>query len=288
MLVELSISNFALIDTLQLQLGSHFNVFTGETGAGKSILLDAVSALVGERTGADVVRAGAERAVIEGVFDIAALLETSASEAMDAVDGAAARSDGADEGAGADDGQATTLTELLAELGIEPEDGQLILAREVARSGRGIARVNGRAVPLSTLQRLAAVLVDIHGQSAHLTLLRSERHLFYLDRYANLDELRGKVGELVAQWRAVRRELSGCGATSAKSSGVSSCCATRWMRSRDRGCGPANWASWSASANAWRTPSGCKSWRRQYMRRSRGMTTRRRARWTVWRPRSGA
>ena len=206
MLVELSISNFALIDTLQLQLGSHFNVFTGETGAGKSILLDAVSALVGERTGADVVRAGAERAVIEGVFDIAALLETDAREGMRAAeDGAEEQHEGA--GEDANDGQATTLAGLLAELGIEPEDGQLILAREVARSGRGIARVNGRAVPLSTLQRLAAVLVDIHGQSAHLTLLRPERHLFYLDRYANLDELRGKVGELVAEWRAVRREL---------------------------------------------------------------------------------
>src|SRR5215469_1432527 len=74
MLLELTISNFAIIDELQLTLGPYFNVFTGETGAGKSIILDAVSALLGERVGSDMVRSGSERATIEGIFDVSALL----------------------------------------------------------------------------------------------------------------------------------------------------------------------------------------------------------------------
>jgi DNA repair protein RecN (Recombination protein N) len=100
-----------------------------------------------------------------------------------------------------------TLTETLAELGIDTEDGTLILAREIARAGRGIQRVNGRATPLSTLQRIAAFLIDIHGQSAHLTILRPEQHVFYLDRYAATDDLRQQVTRLVGDWRAARREL---------------------------------------------------------------------------------
>ena len=103
--------------------------------------------------------------------------------------------------------ESETLTETLAELGIDAEDGTLILAREIARAGRGIQRVNGRATPLSTLQRIAAFLIDIHGQSAHLTILRPEQHVFYLDRYAATDDLRQQVTGLVGDWRAARREL---------------------------------------------------------------------------------
>src|SRR5262249_55017991 len=77
---------------------------------------------------------------------------------------------------------------------------------ELARTGRGVARVNGRAVPVSALQRIAGVLIDIHGQSAHLTLLRPEQHIYYLDRYAATEELRGEVAAMVTEWRAVRRE----------------------------------------------------------------------------------
>ena len=113
MLLELSISNFAIIDQLRLRLGEHLNVFTGETGAGKSILVDAVSALVGERTGADAVRAGAERAVIEGIVEVSALLAAPASDA--------------DQEAEAGSSLAATL----ADLGIAPEDGTLILTREI-------------------------------------------------------------------------------------------------------------------------------------------------------------
>lgn len=186
MLAELTISNFAIIERLSLALGPGFNVFTGETGAGKSILIDAISALVGERMGADVVRAGAERAIIEGIFDISAELAQAH---------------------GANDGGDGSLVGLLAEIGAEIEDNQLILSREVTASGRSVARINGRVAPVSTLQRIAGGLVDIHGQGAHLTLLRPERHIFYLDRYAGLDAEREQVTALYGEWRATRREL---------------------------------------------------------------------------------
>lgn len=199
MLLELTISDFAIIDTLHLRFGPHLNVFTGETGAGKSIIVDAISALVGERMGSDVVRTGSERAIVEGVFDISHLL---AQEKTNGATSAAAKDK--------EDGEVVesqTLAETLAELGIEAEDGTLILSREIARAGRGIQRINGRATPISTLQRIAAFLIDIHGQSAHLTILRPEQHVYYLDRYATTDDLRRQVSGLVADWRAIRREL---------------------------------------------------------------------------------
>jgi DNA repair protein RecN (Recombination protein N) len=96
---------------------------------------------------------------------------------------------------------------VLAELGIAPEDGTLILTREIASGGRGMARINGRAVPVAALQRVAAALVDIHGQSAHLTLLRPEEHVYLLDRFAGCVAQREEVAALVKQWRGVRRDL---------------------------------------------------------------------------------
>ena len=199
MLLELTITDFAIIDALHLRFGPHLNVFTGETGAGKSIIVDAISALVGERVGGDVVRTGSERATIEGIFDISHLL--AQEKAIAAPPTPIAQSE---ESAPV---ESETLTQTLADLGIEVEDGTLILTREIARAGRGIQRVNGRAMPLSALQRIAAFLIDIHGQSAHLTLLRPEQHVYYLDRYATTDDLRRQVAGLVSEWRATRREL---------------------------------------------------------------------------------
>ena len=207
MLHELTITNFAIIDRLRLNVAPHLNVFTGETGAGKSIIVDAVSALVGERVPADVVRTGADRATVEGVFDVAALLGGPASEPTGEQEEQPGQNgaDGASDEAGA---RSASLGELLAELGIDVEgDGTLILSREILATGRGIARVNGRTVPLSMLQRIGRFLVDIHGQSAHLELLRPEQHVHYLDRFAGTVEVREQVTELVGQWRAVRREL---------------------------------------------------------------------------------
>ncbi|MGH2485843.1 MAG: AAA family ATPase, partial [Ktedonobacterales bacterium] len=129
MLLELNIADFAIIDRLRLSFCAHLNVFTGETGAGKSIIVDAISALVGERMGADVVRTGADRAIVEGIFDVATLTTADAAKPTTT------------EGEDATDGEALTLGGALAELGIEPEDdGALILSREILRGGLGIAR----------------------------------------------------------------------------------------------------------------------------------------------------
>ena len=200
MLVELTITNFAIIDSLRLTLEPDFNVFTGETGAGKSIILDAISALVGGRAGAEVVRAGAERAIVEGIFDVSgATLTAGAGEAA-----SADTRQPQDEGGEPED----TIASILSAQGIEPEDGMLILAREIAANGRSVARVAGRAVPVAVLQRLAAHLVDIHGQGDHLTLLRPAQHLYFLDRYASTVEMRGEVADLAAELRVTQRDLA--------------------------------------------------------------------------------
>src|SRR5262249_5523254 len=143
MLIELTVTDFAIIDALNLRFGPHLNAFTGETGAGKSILVDAISALVGERATSDVVRAGCERAIVEGVFDISRLpagsreISSSGAEAKPT-----ALSEAVAVGGEASEEEALLLEQVLAQLGIEAEDGTLILTREIAASGRGIARIN--------------------------------------------------------------------------------------------------------------------------------------------------
>jgi DNA repair protein RecN (Recombination protein N) len=206
MLLELTITDFAIIERLQVRLGESFNVFTGETGAGKSILIDAVSALIGARLGAEAVRSGAERALVEGVFSLDPPAGSRPPKRrLRAVEPATAAATPPDDG----DQDATSLPEVLAALGIEAEDGMLILTREISRAGRSLARINGRAVPLASLQQVGATLIDIHGQSAHLTLLRPDQHVYYLDRFANTVALRERVAAAVAEWRGVRREISG-------------------------------------------------------------------------------
>jgi DNA repair protein RecN (Recombination protein N) len=175
-LSQLTIRNFAIVDRLQIEWRPGLNVITGETGAGKSILIDAVGALLGDRLGPEVVRSGSPRALIEGLF---AVTEPVSSE-LDAV---------------------------LEQYGLEPEDGALIVSREIAGSGgRGGARVNGRAVPLSVLQELGECLVDVHGQSEHMALLRAREQLEYLDRYAGTSAERAEVARLVRELRSVRAE----------------------------------------------------------------------------------
>ena len=174
MLSELRIRNFALIDRLSVRLGPGLNVLTGETGAGKSIVVGALSLLLGERASADVVRAGEDRASVEGVFDVT----------------------------GRDD-----LARLLDERGFEPEDGILVLKREVAVEGRSRAWVNGSPTTASVLGELGRALVDLHGQHEHQTLLKREEQRAILDAYAGNEAL---AHEVAAAHRAVlelRREL---------------------------------------------------------------------------------
>ncbi len=239
MLLELSIKDFAIIDSLHLRLHRLFNVFTGETGAGKSIIIDAVNALLGGKIGADFVRSGCERATVEGVFSIDPLppiadewqaLELEAEpvaasngattlfEAMNATEmrrtlsmgqatdandrSIASHADAASADAG------VALASLLHEYDITPEDGQLILSRDIFRSGRTVSRINGRAVSQQVLQQVASWLVDIHGQSEHMSLLRPEQHVNFLDRYAELLPLREQLSAKVTEWRNARKTLS--------------------------------------------------------------------------------
>ena len=176
MLLELSISNFVIIDALHLTFQPGFTVLTGETGTGKSILIDAVSLLLGGRSSVDVVRAGCDQAALEGVF-------TLGPETMEA------------------------LKPLLEELGLWEGSNELILRREVTRSKRGVCRINNRAVTLSSLEEIGRHLVDIHGQGEHLSLLQARRHIDFLDRYAGLQEQRRALGEVVHRLRGVRDEL---------------------------------------------------------------------------------
>ena len=231
MLLELSIKDFAIIDSLHLRLHRQFNVFTGETGAGKSIIIDAVNTLLGGKIGADFVRAGCERATVEGVFSIDSLppisnewhvfnaSAVSASvatvysatngtstmfEALDAAEAQSAQRRQVD--AQSADAR-IALAALLQEYDIEPEHGQLMLSRDIFRSGRTVARINGRAVSQQILHQVASWLVDIHGQSEHLSLLRPEQHVNFLDRYAELLPLREQLGAKVAEWRNARKTL---------------------------------------------------------------------------------
>ena len=171
---QLTIRNFAIVDHLEIDWQPGLNVITGETGAGKSILIDAVGALLGDRLGPEVVRSGAQRAIIEGVFTIS-------------------------------DDLANQIKSTLDDYGLEPEDGALIVSREVAGSGgRGGARVNGRSVPLAVLQELGERLVDVHGQSEHMALLRPREQLDYLDRYAGVVAERVEVSRVVRELRATQ------------------------------------------------------------------------------------
>ena len=152
MLAELTITNFAIIERLALKFDAGLNVFTGETGAGKSIIIDAVSMLLGGRADSNVIRAGSDLCTIEGLFILSS-----------------------DERA--------TLDPLLAQDALAHDDPNvLILAREIRHSGYNVCRVNGRAVRLSVLEGIGRHLVDIHGQHEHLSLLYERAHLGFLDR----------------------------------------------------------------------------------------------------------
>ena len=179
MLAELHIENFAIIEELHLRFGPGFNVLTGETGAGKSIIVDAVSTLLGGRAETGLIRSGADEARVEGIF----LLNKAMQEA---------------------------ILPILRRDGLEGEDEEtLILAREIRRGGRSICRVNGRAVTLKVLEQIGQRLVDIHGQTEHLSLLRVREHLDLLDRYGRLWPLRERVAAKVRELRQVRQELEG-------------------------------------------------------------------------------
>lgn len=178
MLTELHIRDFAIIDALRLTFAPGFTILTGETGAGKSIIIDAVELVLGGRADAAAVRAGVDRAIVEAAFQMGPQ-------------------------------QRAAIDPTLEQEGLEGDDPNLLLlGREVRHSGRNVCRINGRAVTLSLLRQVAEGLVDIHGQSEHLSLLRVREHVNLLDRYAEVWPLREQVAGTAGQVRAARRELA--------------------------------------------------------------------------------
>lgn len=156
MLQSLYLENIALIEKLGIELFPGFNVLTGETGAGKSIIIDAVNFVLGERTSRDLIRNGAARAKVEAVFNL-----NEGDAAFAALDA----------------------------LGIECDGNELILSRELSAAGRNACRVNGTLVPVASLKSVSDTLVDIHGQHEHQALLDAENHISYLDAYCHAESL---------------------------------------------------------------------------------------------------
>jgi DNA repair protein RecN (Recombination protein N) len=174
MLRELRIRDYAVIDDLRLELVPGLNVLTGETGAGKSIIVGALSLLLGERASSDVVRAGERKALVEGVFDVSAH---------------------------------SGLAQACRAEGIEADDGWLILRREVQREGRNRAWVNGSAATAGLIGRLGAGLVDLHGQHEHQALLRRDAQRAILDSFADATDLGERTAAAHSRLQDVRRRI---------------------------------------------------------------------------------
>ena len=174
MLTELRIRNFAIIDSVTLPLERGLNVLSGETGAGKSIIVGALGLLLGERGSADIVRPGAERATVEGVFDL--------------------------------DGRAGIVA-LVDERGIDTDGDTLVLKREIAATGRGRAWINGTPVTATVLAEIGRSLVNLHGQHEAQTLLDNESQRQILDAYAEAGAVTREVAAGHGELTAIRRRI---------------------------------------------------------------------------------
>ena len=173
MLELLHIENIAIIERADIEFGRGFNALTGETGAGKSIVIDALGAVLGQRTSRELIRTGAEKAFVSAAFgDVPAELPG------------------------------------LAENGLAPEeDGTLLLQRELYGDGKNVCRVSGRPVTVAQLRRIGASLLNIHGQHDGQQLLDEEQHLIYLDRFGRVEAELNAYRTRYDAWRATRREM---------------------------------------------------------------------------------
>src|SRR6266478_47918 len=175
MLRELAIRNLAVLEEARVVFAPGLNVLTGETGAGKSIVIDALLLVRGARAQPDLIRTGAESASVEAVFDVSATGPVAAA---------------------------------LDEAGHAAPDGQLVVKRELARSGRHRVFVNDSAATVALLERLGDLLVEIHGQHEHQRLMEPARQLDVLDRFAGCEETRAKLAALWRRWETARAELA--------------------------------------------------------------------------------
>lgn len=173
MLNHLSIKNVAVIDKLEASFGEGVSVLTGETGAGKSIIIDSINMILGDRANKELVRYGTDKAVVQAVFD-------APEEVMD----------------------------ILAENDIDCEDGQIIITRQLTAEGKSMARINGMAVTLGILRDISDKLINIHGQHDNQALLTPARHVAFLDAYAENEELVNEYKSLLSQKRAIERQIA--------------------------------------------------------------------------------
>lgn len=177
MLQTLTIKNIALIERLELSFSTGFHVLTGETGAGKSIIIDAVNFVLGERANRDLIKSGAEKAFVEASFDV---------------------------------GRSPEVFSRLEELGIEHQiEDNLIISRELNVNGKSVCRINGMLVNLSSLKTVTDLLVDIHGQHEHQSLLDVSSHLGYLDAFDKnaISPLSQQVKKIFEQHQTILKEL---------------------------------------------------------------------------------
>src|SRR5512147_607940 len=178
MLKELSVKNFAIIDQLRVEFTPGLCVFTGETGAGKSIVVDALNLALGERASAELIRTGAQEAVVEAAFELRGRAAKESASLLEA--------QGIEEGGG----------------------GELIVRRVLSSSGKNKIYINGSLANLNTLAALGAGLADIHGQHEHQSLLSLDRQLEMLDSFGGLEGLRDEVGEIYGRLMDVRKDLA--------------------------------------------------------------------------------
>lgn len=176
MLSRLEINDFALIENASLEFREGFTVMTGETGAGKSILIDAIGAVCGERTNRDIIRTGKEVASVTAVFD---------------------------------DPDKVSVNLLLSESGVMLEDDSLIVTREIMSSGKTVARINGRIVPISLLRKIMSQYIDIHGQNENQSLFIQDTQLLLLDRYGqrSIESIKDNYNSILNDYREVCTEL---------------------------------------------------------------------------------
>ncbi len=177
MLERLIIKNIALISSLDIELGGGLNVLTGETGAGKSIIIDSVNLVLGERASKDLIAVNQQKARVEALFSIK---------------------------------NNDTVKSLLNDNGLLSEDDELILMREITASGKSLCRINGEVVPLATLHLIADSLVDVHGQHTHQSLLDPKKHMHMVDEFnaSEIIPVRNKVAELYRAYTEVERKLN--------------------------------------------------------------------------------
>ncbi len=173
MLYELHIENLAVIENATIRFGEHFNVFTGETGAGKSILIGGINAILGQRVYKDIIREGTDKAYVSAVFV----------------------------------GCPKSVSDKLNELGFNCEN-ELIISREISSDGRSTARINSRPVTISALHEIGDLLVNIHGQHDSQNLLDQTKHLGILDNYARSDELISSYQKSFRELQSTARELN--------------------------------------------------------------------------------